>query len=38
MGAFPRTLDDDIFTDRETTSRWDFAGRVVDGRAPETGE
>ena len=41
LGAFSRTLDgeiltfdrkdDDIFTDRETTSRWDFAGRAVGG-------
>ena len=45
VGAFSRTLDgeiltfdrknDDIFTDRETTSRWDFAGRIVGG--PLTG-
>ena len=41
VGAFSRTFDgeiltfdrkdDDIFTDRETTSRWDFAGRAVGG-------
>ena len=45
VGVFSRTLDgdiltfdhkdDDIFTDRETTSRWDFAGRAVSG--PLTG-
>ena len=46
VGGFSRTLDggiltfdrndDDKFTDRETTSRWDFAGRAVGG--PLTGE